>query len=125
MGCGNSNMRDRLRPSAVGMALFLSAAACNGTAGTSGSNPARSATLSWSSVTRNTNGTRLKDLAGYKIHYGTSPGALNSVVVLPTPTVTRYIVANLPSGTWYFTVAAYTGGGVDGLPSNVAQKTIP
>lgn len=84
------------------------------------------ASLSWTPVTADTSGMPLADLAGYKIYYGMSPGDLNNPPILvPDPSATAYLVANLPSGTWYFTVAAYTAGGVDGVRSNVASKTIP
>jgi hypothetical protein len=82
-----------------------------------------SATLSWTAVTANTDGTTLKDLAGYKVHYGPSP-RMSTVVVLSDPRQTRYIVSDLPSGTWYFAVAAYTSSGIEGVWSNVASKTI-
>jgi hypothetical protein len=83
------------------------------------------ASLSWTPVTTDTSGTPLADLAGYKIYYGTSPTDVNTPILVPDPSATAYLVANLPSGTWYFAVAAYTTGGVDGVRSNVASKTIP
>lgn len=83
------------------------------------------ASLSWTPVTTDTNGTPLADLAGYKIYYGSSPGELSTTILVADPSATAYLVANLTSGTWYFTVAAYTTGGVDGVRSNVALKEIP
>jgi len=84
-----------------------------------------SATLNWTAVTTNTNGSVLSNLAGYKVYYGTSANAMNTVVTLANPSVTTYLVSNLTSGTWYFAVAAYTAGGTVGVQSNVGQKTIP
>ena len=49
---------------------------------------------------------------------------MNIVTELPDPSLTSYVVANLPSGTWYFTVAAYTTSGTQGAISNVGTKTI-
>jgi hypothetical protein len=83
------------------------------------------ATLNWTAVTTNTNGTTLTDLAGYKIYYGTSPNGMGTVVTLANPSLTTYLVTNLSSGTWYFSVAAYTTSGTVGDKSNVGQKTIP
>jgi large repetitive protein len=83
-----------------------------------------SANLTWTSVTQNTNGSVLTDLAGYKIHYGTSPGAMSTVVVLSNPSLTTYLVSNLSSGTWYFGVNAYARDGSEGMLSNVGSKTI-
>jgi hypothetical protein len=34
------------------------------------------------------------------------------------------VVSNLSSGTWYFSVSAYTSSGLEGDLSNVGQKTI-
>jgi large repetitive protein len=83
-----------------------------------------SATLNWTSVTQNTNGSVLTNLAGYKIHYGTSANALNTVVVLANPSLTTYLVPNLSPGTWYFGVSAYASNGTEGVLSNVGAKTI-
>lgn len=83
-----------------------------------------SAALKWTPVTRNTNGSALTDLAGYHVHYGTSPNAMNTVVILASPTMTSYVVGNLSSGTWYFGIAAYTTTGVESAMSNVGSKTI-
>jgi hypothetical protein len=84
-----------------------------------------SASLSWSPVTKNTNGSVLADLAGYRVHYGTSANAMNTVVTLANPSLTNYLVTNLSSGTWYFGITAYTTSGIESGLSNVGQKTIP
>jgi hypothetical protein len=101
-------------------ALALCMAAC-GEAGPHGSG---TATLNWSAVTRRSDGSALTDLAGYKVYYGTSPGALNQVVVVADPRVTTYRVTHLAAGTWYFAVAAYTSSGAEGPRSGVGSKTI-
>jgi hypothetical protein len=83
-----------------------------------------SATLDWTSVTQNMNGTTLTNLAGYYIHYGTSASSLNQVIQVTNPTVTTYVVTNLAAGTWYFEVDAYTSSGTAGELSNVGAKTV-
>lgn len=83
------------------------------------------ASLSWTPVTQNTNGTVLANLAGYHVHYGTSANAMSTVVTLSNPSLTNYLVTNLSSGTWYFGVTAYTSNGMESSLSNVGQKTIP
>lgn len=113
----------------LGMLLALGVAACSevnpGAPRTATSQVATgSATLNWSPVTQNTDGTILTDLAGYTVYYGASPAALNTSVVLSDPNQSTYIVAPLTSGTWYFAVSAYTTRGVQGQLSNVAAKTI-
>ena len=83
-----------------------------------------SATLTWTPVTQNTNGSVLTDLAGYKVHYGTSANAMSTVVVLSNPSLTTYLVTNLSPGTWYFGVSAYASDGTQSAMSNVGAKTI-
>jgi Putative Ig domain len=83
-----------------------------------------SATLSWTVPTDNTNGTPATNLAGYHIYYGTTPGALNTVINVPEATTTQYKISNLSSGTYYFQVAAYNSLGVDGVASNEESETI-
>lgn len=83
-----------------------------------------SASLSWSAPTRNTNGTALTNLAGYRIHYGTSANNLNRTVQVSNPSVTNYVVPNLTPATWYFSVRAYTTAGVESALSNTATKTV-
>jgi hypothetical protein len=86
--------------------------------------PNSSAVLNWSPVTSDTAGKVLSDLAGYEIHYGTSGDTLSSLIVVNDPQQTTYTITGLGAGTWYFSVNAYTSGGVEGLQSNVASKTI-
>ena len=83
------------------------------------------ASLTWTPVTKNTNGTVLANLAGYRVHYGTSANGMKTVVTLANPSLTNYLVTNLSSGTWYFGITAYTKSGMESSLSNVGQKTIP
>jgi hypothetical protein len=83
-----------------------------------------SALLSWAAPTANTDGSPLANLAGYKIDYGTGAGALTQTVTISDPTATGYTLQGLASGTWYFAVADFTGGGVVSALSTVVSKTI-
>jgi hypothetical protein len=83
-----------------------------------------SASLGWTPPTQNTNGSALTDLAGYKVHYGTSAASLGTAVVISNPSVTNYVVTNLAPGTWYFGVSAYASDGTESALSNIGQKTI-
>ena len=89
--------------------------------------PATSGTakLSWTAPTTNTNGSALTNLAGYHIYYGTSPSTLTTTINVANAGTTSYSVSNLPSGTWYFAVNAYTTGGSYSALSNTSSKTIP
>jgi hypothetical protein len=84
-----------------------------------------SATLSWTPPTRNTNGTTLTNLAGYRISYGTSPTSLTRTVQVANAGVSRYVVENLASGRWYFSVRAYTSTGAESAGSSTAYTTVP
>lgn len=83
-----------------------------------------SATVNWTPPTRNTDGSALTNLAGYRIYYGTSSNSLNRSVQVANAGVASHVVDNLSPATWYFSVRAYTSGGAESAPSNVASKTI-
>jgi hypothetical protein len=83
-----------------------------------------SVTVSWQPPTANTDGSNLSNLAGYKIYYGTSSGALNQSISIANPGVTSTVVDNLTSGTWYFAVSAYTTGGLESDKSGVGSKDV-
>jgi hypothetical protein len=99
--------------SLAGFSIQVNAQAVNG-----------SATLSWVAPTTNTDGSPLTDLAGFVINYGTSATSLSQQITVSSATVTGYTVTGLATGTWYFTVSAYTSVGTQSAPSNVASKTI-
>ena len=83
------------------------------------------ATITWTAPVTNTDGSALTDLAGYHVHYGTSPSALSTVVDVGSPGTTTYTVGNLSSGTWYFAVTAYTTSGLESALSKTGSKSIP
>jgi hypothetical protein len=82
------------------------------------------ATLSWTAPTENTDGSTLSNLAGYRIRYGTSAGALTQTIVISNASVTTYVVEDLAPATWYFAVTAVTSAGAESAYSNVANKQI-
>jgi len=61
-----------------------------------------SVTLTWQPPTKNTDGTPLTDLAGYRIYYGVDPTNLSNVVELPNPGLTSYVIEELTANTWHF-----------------------
>jgi hypothetical protein len=94
----------------------------SGSGGTTSSSG--SVTVNWTPPTLNTNGSALTNLAGYTIAYGTSASELTSTVKVATTGVTSYVIDNLPAGTYYFGVTAYSSAGQVSTVSNVASKTI-
>jgi hypothetical protein len=83
-----------------------------------------SATLTWAAPALNTDGTAITNLAGFRIYYGTSEGALTQVITVPSATTTTYAIEQLDTGTYYFAVAAYNTDGVESGQSNIGSKTI-
>lgn len=86
--------------------------------------PRGTAPLSWTPPTQNIDGSSLTNLAGYRIHYGTSPTAMTQTIQVANPGLRSYTVSNLASGTYYFAVRAYTSAGSESVLSNVESKTI-
>lgn len=81
--------------------------------------------LSWTPPTTNSNDTALTDLAGYYVVYGTSPSNLDRQIILSNGGLTSYTVSDLPAGTWYFALKAYTTNfaNISNL-SNIVSKTV-
>jgi hypothetical protein len=86
---------------------------------------AGNAALDWIPPTDNNDGTVLTNLAGYNVHYGTSPDQLTQVVKVANPGLTSYVVDNLTSGTWYFAVTSYATDGMESSRSGIVSTTIP
>ena len=82
------------------------------------------AELQWTAPTRNDDGSPLTDLAGYKVRYGQSPGALTQVVNVAGGAITSVRIEGLAAGTWYFTVASYTTTGVESAQTGAVSKSI-
>lgn len=78
----------------------------------------------WQIPTRNSNGTVLTDLAGYRIFYGTSPDALTKMVEIKNPAASIYVIDNLEKGTWYFAIRAYNSSGAESRNSGIASLII-
>ena len=71
-----------------------------------------SVTLSWTAPMLNEDGTTLTDLAGYKIHYGTSSG--NYTVQIPVDLGTTFLmVNNLTPDTYYFAATAINSSNIE------------
>ena len=82
------------------------------------------AELVWTAPTRNEDGSALTDLAGYKVRYGQSTGALTQVLDVAAPAATTTRIEGLVAGTWYFTVASYTNTGVESVQAGPVSKAV-
>lgn len=83
-----------------------------------------SVTLSWQAPTERADGSPLTDLAGFRIYYGDEREDLDVVIDLDNPGLSRYVVENLTAGTWYFSMTAYDGGGLQSSPSPTVSATL-
>jgi hypothetical protein len=84
----------------------------------------RSADLSWTPPVANTDGSTLTNLGGYNVYYGTSPDALTQVIKVDNAGLTRYVIDDLPSGTWYFAMTSVASDGVESPRSPVISTKI-
>ena len=84
-----------------------------------------SARLSWSAPTRNTDGSRLTNLRGFVIEYGTRRDQLNGRLDVRGEAVTSAVVEDLAPATWYFGVRAVSTAGMESRRSEVVSTTIP
>ena len=82
------------------------------------------ALVSWTPPTENTDGSTLTDLAGYKIHYGASPGNYTHTEVINDPGITSFMVENLASADWYFAVTSFNSSDIESSYSTEVSKTI-
>lgn len=82
-----------------------------------------SASLQWTAPTRNTDGSALTNLSGYRLAYGTTATELPYSIDL-TSSTTNYIVSNLNAGTWHFGVRALASSGLQSELSNIVSKVV-
>jgi hypothetical protein len=81
-------------------------------------------TINWQPPTENTDGSNLKDLAGYDIHYGTSSGNYTQTITVSNPGLATYVVDNLSPGKYYFAVAAVNSKGTESPLSSEVTATV-
>ncbi len=117
---------------ALAMFLLFSVAGCgsgsgggSGTAfsgGTTNDNTAAgSVTLAWDAPVKS-DGTPVLNVAGYKVHYGTSTGNYDKTV--NTGTQKTCTINGLAPGTYYIAVTCYDTLGNESSFSNEASKTV-
>jgi hypothetical protein len=83
-----------------------------------------SVAMSWVAPTSRVDGTPLRNLAGYRIRYGTAPGSYTHQLQIPNPGITNCVIENLPAGTYFFVVSAYDSDGLESEHSAVVSKAI-
>lgn len=83
-----------------------------------------SANISWSAPTKNTDGSTITDLKGFKIVYGTSASSLNLSQSVNDASARSATVAALGAGTWYFAVRAVNSSGGESANSSTVTRTV-
>lgn len=81
-------------------------------------------TLSWEAPTRNADGSPLRDLTGYRIHYGTESRQYDLIHDIANPGVQTVVIENLTPTRWYFAVTAVDSSGQESKVSNEAATMI-
>jgi hypothetical protein len=81
-------------------------------------------TIGWDPPTDNVDGSPLTDLAGYRVYFGRSPELLSGRLEIANAGATMAVIDNLAPATWYFSVAAYTSGNVEGERSTPASRLV-
>ena len=87
-------------------------------------NSTGTALMSWTPPTENTDGSQLDDLAGYRIHYGTSPGSYNTTIDIDNPGLSSYLIEGLANSVWYFSMTAVNAPGIESEFLQEVSKTI-
>lgn len=82
------------------------------------------AILRWIPPVETNTGAMLMDLAGYRVHYGSSSVILDRRLTIQDPGQTSVTIKRLGSGTWYFAVSAYTALGLESVKSKIVSKRI-
>lgn len=97
----------------------------SGGSGSSSSSGSGSITLHWTAPTTRADNTAasLSDIAGYRLYYGKSATDTNQSVTILDGTATQYTIT-LPSGTYYFRIAAIDTKNLEGLKSVARQNTL-
>lgn len=80
--------------------------------------------LSWDVPTRTVTGETLQNLSGYRIHFGTNQNALVNSIEVASAGQNSFTVQNLPRGTYYFAVRAFTASGEESKLSNIISRTV-
>ena len=126
--------------------LLVLLPACGGGGGTSGAASGGSAaasvggstlaagtlstTLNWNAPVTNVDKSTLKDLAGFKIYYGTSSGKYTQVIKVPLSAcdlsagTCAYQVQGLAAGTYYFAITALDSYNHESDYSNELARTV-
>jgi hypothetical protein len=124
-GCsGSSSGQAAATADASGSATTTSQSSSSTPAASTTASQTVSAALTWTVPSRNTDGSSLTNLAGYRIYYGADTSAMTSMVQVVGASTTSYVVQNLTPGTYYFAIKSYNIAGTESDLSGVVSTTI-
>jgi hypothetical protein len=83
-----------------------------------------SVSLAWRPPTTRVDGSTLRDLAGFRVKFGNAAGNYPNTVTLNNPGLTRYDVANLAPGRWFFVVSAFDSSGYSSADTSPVSTVI-
>src|SRR5262249_32768130 len=101
----------------------LTCAGTGGNAVASTTVTVRTAALSWTAPTQNTDGSALTNLAGYKVYWGPSSRNYTQNASVNGASATSF-TASLTPGTWFFATTAFDSTGAESAKSNEVSKTV-
>ena len=81
--------------------------------------------LEWAPPTSNADGSRLTDLAAYRIDWGEADSEFDQCVWIGDPAQTSYRFGELARGEYQFAVVAINESGVASKPSGIVRTSIP
>ena len=83
----------------------------------------RTALVSWTAPTTNSDGSALTDLVGYRIRFGNASNSYGQSVTINNASANQWVLPLTP-GTWYFVVASLNAAGNESAYSMEVSKTI-
>ena len=86
--------------------------------------PQGATALSWTPPVETEANEPLTNLAGYNIHCWGDSGRYSNTIRIEDPSVTRYVVEGLSSGSYQCAVSAFTEDGFESALSNVVTRSV-
>ena len=80
--------------------------------------------LTWSAPTRNSDGSLLTNISGYRVYYGQSSGSYSRTLSLPSPSLNSVVIESLATGKWYFAIRTLTSDGQESKLSTQVSKYV-
>lgn len=70
-------------------------------------------TFEWDPPVENENGSRLTNLAGYRLYWGPPERPFQNRIDIDSPGTTSYVLKDLPDGEWHLGISAVNERGVE------------